>query len=476
MLSDRIRSELERHRMVLPGERVLVAVSGGPDSVALLSILATLRPALAIDLHAVHVHHGLRPEADLDARFVEDLGRRLDLPTIVEKVNVRDLQRSGRLSVEVAARRARYDALRRVARAVSAQRVALGHTADDQAETVLMRLVQGAGPTGLGGIPPVRGPFIRPLLGCWRYEIVAYLRGEGLPWVEDTSNRTLAPIRNRVRWADLPSLEQRFGPSLRRALVRLGDAAREGAEALRFVARQQFTHLRLAAPEGSVALPLDGLRALLPGLQVAVLQEALAELTGGGAVRLRHRHLVGLRSVVEGDRRSVGLPERIIAFARESRLLLSLPEPAPFPVGSLRPLPVPGELSLADFGICLCATLHERATCDGWWQGDPSVAYFDADALPGPLAVRARAIGDRFRPFGLDGTRRLKKFFIDLKLPRRERDRVPLLLAGGEICWVVGLRRGAQALISEGTTRVLRVEVHRVADAAGRLVRSGGVC
>ncbi|HKW94003.1 MAG TPA: tRNA lysidine(34) synthetase TilS, partial [Methylomirabilota bacterium] len=210
--------------MLRGGERVLVGVSGGPDSVALLDALCVLRPALDLALSVVHVHHGLRPEADAEADGVRHLCEALGVPCHVERVSVKGAPPWDGLEAE--SRRARHAAFRRVARAVSADRIATGHTADDQAETVLMRLLQGAGPRGLGGIAPTRGLLISPLIETRRAALLEHLTARGLRWVEDPSNREARFLRNRIRHDLLPFMAEVTATSVVDALCRSAAAAR----------------------------------------------------------------------------------------------------------------------------------------------------------------------------------------------------------------------------------------------------------
>jgi tRNA(Ile)-lysidine synthetase-like protein len=223
-LPARVLDTIRRHGMLRGGDRVLVAVSGGPDSVTLLDVLGWLRASLGFVVSVAHVHHDLRPEADDEAEVVCRLCERLGVACHVERVAVKRAPPWEGLEAE--GRRARHGALERVARAVGASRIATGHTADDQAETVLMRLLQGAGPRGLGGIAPVRGLLISPLIESRRVEIIDHLRVRGLPWVEDASNRDARFLRNRIRHDLLPFMAERIGAPVVEALCRSAAAAR----------------------------------------------------------------------------------------------------------------------------------------------------------------------------------------------------------------------------------------------------------
>ncbi|MGH7397553.1 MAG: tRNA lysidine(34) synthetase TilS, partial [Candidatus Rokuibacteriota bacterium] len=251
-----------------------MAVSGGPDSVALLDVLCALREPLGLTLTAVHVHHGLRPEADAEADAVRRLCASLGAVCHVERVIVRRQPPWDGLEAE--SRRARHAALERVARAVGAARIATGHTADDQAETVLMRLLQGAGPRGLGGIAPARGLLIRPLIETRRSAIEEHLRGRGLSWVEDPSNRDPRFLRNRIRHDLLPFMAELTGASVVEPLGRSAAAARAVVADLEDRARDDLA--RLATRDGAgITLDVGVLAAQPLELAAEMLRQAAAQ-------------------------------------------------------------------------------------------------------------------------------------------------------------------------------------------------------
>ncbi|HKZ04997.1 MAG TPA: tRNA lysidine(34) synthetase TilS, partial [Methylomirabilota bacterium] len=257
-LTERVLATVRRHGMLRGGDVVLAAVSGGADSVALLHVLRALAPELGLTLRVVHVDHGLRAESGADAAFVAGLCRAWDVPLRVARVEVVRDGAAGWDGLEAAARRARYGAFRRAAEEVGATRVATGHTADDQAETVLMRLLEGAGPRGLGGIAPVRGAHVRPLIETRRSEVEAYLRAHGIEWVEDATNRDPRFLRNRVRGDVLPFLAARLDPGI---VARLGDgAARARALVAELEREARAALVRVSAREAdSIVLPAAAL-------------------------------------------------------------------------------------------------------------------------------------------------------------------------------------------------------------------------
>ena len=445
--AERALRTVRRHAMLAGGETVLVGVSGGADSVALARVLLALGPRLDLTLKILHVNHGLRAEADAEAAFVEALGRRWGVPVVVERLG---LTPGPGQSLEARARGERYAAFRRWAGALGASRVALGHTADDQAETVLMRLLEGAGPRGLAGIPAVRGLFIRPLIEVRRQEIEAELRRAGVEWVEDPSNRDLKLLRNRIRHDLLPFLASTYNPRITEALGRAGALVRELVQDLERSAVAELARL-VETDEGGLVLSRTALRALPRGVAEEILRQALGRLGERGPLRAWAQR--ALTRPLDLDRPAPLRLGRAWLEVSGDRVRLSR---GPALALTEAVLPVPGSVVLPEAGLRLEAREFERP--DGYRPPtDPSTAAFDRARLAGTLGVRSRRAGDRFHPFGAPGGKRLKAFLIDVKIPRWRRDRLPLLLANGEIAWVVGVRRGAIAPITEATQCILEV-------------------
>ena len=440
--------------MLRGGEAVLVAVSGGADSVALLDVLHALAPELRLTLHAIHVHHGLRAQGDADAAFARGLCAERGIPFRLERVAVK--QEPPWEGLEAEARRARYAAFREGARRIGAARVATAHTADDQAETVLMRLLEGAGPRGLAGIAPVRGLYIRPLLGARRADIEAYLRARGLAWVEDASNRDLRFLRNRIRHEVLPFLAEAVERGIVLHLARSAALVRSLVDESERVAARELPRLGRRGPAGWVLSVADLAR--LPGEAAAeTVRQAARDLGHSGTMRGHaQKALRGLLMPGAARRalRSGGVTvERSGSWLRVGQGRL--------PALAVYELRVPGELPLPEVNLLLEARCFERVEGYAAPRERDRVA-FDADLLPGRLRVRGRRPGDRFAAFGGPAERRLKSFLIDAGVPRWERDRVPLLEAGSDIIWVAGLRRGQAAPVGPGTRRILEVTVRSV--------------
>ncbi|HVR01404.1 MAG TPA: tRNA lysidine(34) synthetase TilS [Polyangia bacterium] len=408
-----IHRTIRAHALVSDGDIVIVAVSGGPDSMALLHALWELAPRLRVRLEVVTVDHGLRPEARAEGELVRARAQALELPWHGLRVDVAAARRE-RASWQDAARRVRLEALAALAARRGAARVALAHQADDQAETVLFRVVRGTGLGGLTGIPYLRAPFIRPLLDVTRAEIARYVKRRSLPFVEDPSNADLRYARARVRHRWLPLLAEE-NPRVREALVALAAAA------------------RAARGEGPAGAPPDAARGALPPDVGRRAAEVVARLRGSGGTR---------RIDVSGGR---------VVEVAYGRVQILTRRPSAGAVGAALSVPGPGTYALAPAATSL------RLRCGALGQEDARGA-FDADALAWPLVLRARRSGDRMRPRGGRGSRKLADLLIDAKVPRAARETLPVLTTADDVVlFVPGLRLAEEGRPTARTTRFLRV-------------------
>jgi len=451
--------------LIYPGNRVLVALSGGADSLALLHLLCAQRAALGLWLAAVHVHHGMRgDEAEADVRFVTDVCAAWDVPLEVAAVDVPGLAVQQRIAVEEAGRLARYDAFAEAARKLRCEKVALAHHADDQAETVLLNLFRGAGIDGLAGIPPRRPlsaeaeapEVIRPLLRVWRAQIDAYCAANGLEPRHDRTNDDLGFRRNRVRRQLLPHLAD-YDPNIRAHLVRLASQAREEADLLQAEAED----LLAAALRPGAGLRLDSavLTAARPALARRALRLALRKL-GGYAVEVDAALIARLWELCRGERRTaLDLPGCAARARLEHGVLILEPSPAAAPRALTEAVEVviPGITPAPALGV----RMHARETEPPiQLRLPPHQAVLDLAALTPPLVLRTAREGERFQPLGGPGRRLLSDFFIDRKIPRERRSAWPILADAAGVVWIVGLAVAHRARVQAETTRCLALQAY----------------
>ena len=438
------------------GTSVLVAVSGGADSVCLLDLFRRLREASSFPLAVAHLNHALRgPESDLDEEFVAGLARRHGLPFHAHKLSVGELAGAPD-GLEAAGRRARYAFLEKTARSIGANRVALGHTRDDQAETFLMRLIRGAGTRGLSGIYPVaQGRFIRPLLDVGRRDVEAYLREKSLCWREDSTNADLSRTRNRIRARLVPMLREDFNAEIGAALARATEILREDDAYLNEVTSHVSERLLKRDPLG-LCVSIPAIRVLPRALRRRLLRAAFEKSFGteNGAALPDFESMESLEELIR-----VGQHGTAITFSGGHQVRVYYAELTFVNPGLARfeeevPLAVPGVASLPRLGVRLTASELE-GPYDFAAAPATERALLDADTLPGPLWVRSRRPGDAFMPLGSAGESKLKSYLIDRKVPRPARERIPLVLSGHRIAWVVGFQIDDRYKVTAGTRRIL---------------------
>ena len=451
---------------------MVLGVSGGPDSLSLLHALHRLSPDLGLSLHVAHFNHDLRAEAsDADADYVASQTETLGLPFSTAKEYVKSRAKGHSRSLEEQARDARYDFLARVAHEQIASGIAVAHTADDQAETVLMHLIRGTGLRGLRGMFPVVETqsvsgldlkLFRPLLSVSRQQTEDYCRVLGLEPRIDHTNLIPETLRNRIRLELLPMLRE-SNPRFSDALLRLADSA---------TLDLSFIESRVAEiwPEvveemaGGLSISRSKLSEIHPALQRRVLSQAL-ESVSGGPLDIEGVHVTSLETLLTRDTGSeLDLPKGIQAYLGYDHVTLTktpTPPPTPLPREE-QPITVPGETLLPGWRIT--ATIEEAASCEH--TTNPYFALFDMDRLSEPVTVRSRRDGDRFTPLGMSGSKKLQDFLTDAKVPRNHRDSIPIVLAENKIIWIVGHRTDECFRVTAATRRVLRFIFEKIDSGA----------
>jgi len=432
---------------------ILLALSGGADSVALLHALIALRERFGYRLAAAHFNHHLRgDESDRDESFVRDLcaPARIDLA-------VGHAEQLGGSNLEERARELRYRFLHDRADQLGAGHIALAHHADDQAETVLMRLLRGAGVAGLAAMSEAGpGRLIRPLLSLGRGEIIGYLNAIGARFVTDSSNSNCSPafLRNRLRAGLIPMLERDYAPRLGSRLVELAAEMRSLDDFVNLAAGAELE--RSLGPDG--ALDISRFAGLHPALAAAVIRAFVRQRTGT-LRRLTRAHVEAMRRLcLDGPPNgSITLPSGWHAERQYGRLRLRNRSPLK-PTGFRIPIES-GGITVAP-GVVFSGSV--LSVGEAAMPATPFEALFDAAQIRCGLAARSFVPGDRIHPLGMQGTRKVKDVFIDHKVPGSHRARLPLVVANDEVVWIPGLVRGAAALVTSRTHTVLRLVASRV--------------
>lgn len=449
-LAARVRGYILHHRLIASGDTIVVAVSGGPDSLCLLHVLHGLSPELGCRLHVAHLDHGLRDASEHDAAFVAGYAGELSLPCTVERRDVPALARARRLSLEAAARVARYTFLRAVAAAGAAAAIATGHTRDDQAETLLLHLVRGSGLNGLAGLRPRNRDVIHPFLEVSHAEAAAYCVALSLSPREDASNRSMAFTRNRLRRDVMPRLDA-IHPA---ASSNIAKAARLIAGDLALVERWAARALDRALIErhnDGAALSSSRWAESDAELRPHMLRLLLVRLLGHAEDFDERHYTAMLRALApQAPRTSLSLPKGLTLTRRGDEAVLAQgAAPAAAPLGAYR-LTVPGNVVTPAGTMRAVASAAPR----DWADASPMVAYLNPDAAGADLTMRAWRHGDRMRPLGMNGTRKVQDIFVDRKVPRSWRYRIPIVEGPRGIAWVAGLCIGDSYRAAPGTPAV----------------------
>jgi tRNA(Ile)-lysidine synthase len=452
-LLDRIRHDAARHALWTPDTRVVAALSGGSDSMAQLRLLLDLAAAGELILAgAAHLNHRLRPTATRDEAACRAACDRLGVPLVAEAEDVAALAAEWRCSLEVAARRCRYAFFERAVQTLGAARIAVAHTLDDQAETVLLRLLRGAGTHGLRGMPARRGLVVRSLLGCTRAELRADLTARGETWVEDETNADVAQLRNRVRHELLPLISTRFQPAILHVLARTAEVA-AAEDALLDARAAEVLSAGLSTTAEGASLARGVVNAVPLAIRRRVVRLALAAAGASRSPDLADVDRVLAIAGGGGPKAGEAAGLRVERFSADA-VLLSRGRPPSRPLPE-RPLPVPGEAALPELGrgcrLVADRPIRTRRTS----RGTKTRAVLRTD-VPAPFTVRSRRPGDWMRPIGMQGRKKLQDLLVDRKVPQSARDRVPVIVdATGRVVWVVGHALDAGAAAESGANDVI---------------------
>jgi tRNA(Ile)-lysidine synthase len=463
-----VLASIKKYNMIQSGEKVLVAVSGGPDSMALMHILFSLKDRLGIQLHVFHLDHCFRgDESAQDARLVQDTAQFMGIPCTVEKYDVPAYCVQRNKSSQDGAREVRYNLISRTAARIGAARAATGHHADDQAETVILNFLRGSGLTGLRGFLPLRDDFyIRPLFRLRRKVIEEYCHNNNIPFRVDSSNSKTIYRRNKIRLELIPALEK-YNPALVSTLLKTTDVLRAEDEFLENEADRVYRSVLVSGENNNFTLDINSLLAQPLALQRRALRKIWNRMVDDSA-GLGYEHLETILELLADGKGSwlIHLPKGVqvrrsydhLCFKGDSHSQDNSPS-------YTYRLDVPGETQIPELGLVISANLHVRGEVPHPESLPATEVLLDYNKLKGDLFVRMRLPGDRFKPLGMDGAKlKLKKFLINQKIPREERDRIPLVTCNGEIAWVAGVRPSETFKIDESSQQLLHLSLRRSND------------
>ena len=463
MLLEQVRRTIDRYRLLDKGDRLVVGVSAGVDSMVLLHLLSAYRQEFDLSLIVAHVNHGLRPEeSEKEMELVKKESERLGFTFEYGQFNVKEFQKAGGISLQDAARRIRFHFFNVLLQKYNANKIALGHHADDQVETVLLRLMRGSGLKGLKGMLPIReGRVIRPLLEVWRREIESFAEEMKIPYLLDSSNLKKNYLRNQLRLSLIPLIEKEYQPNFKKIVLKTSTTLREENDYLERETEESYQKI-VREGKDTLSFGFSEYQSLHPAIQWRIIQKMLGRIYTGEMILEEGEWLEVSQIYKKLEQPSpsflLELPHGVCLEKRYDWVLMKkewVKQIPPFEVELISP----GRTYIEE--IEKEVMIEETSRNDKFKDlyGLPNVVLLDYQNLQFPLKIRNFRPGDRFQPLGVKGTQKLKEFFIDHKIPKFERPRIPLLISGEMIAWVVGYRIDERVKITENTQKVLKVKV-----------------
>jgi tRNA(Ile)-lysidine synthase len=461
----KVKEVINKYRMIESGDSVVVAVSGGPDSIALLKVLETLSDEYGLTLITAHLNHGLREEADRESEFVREISKEMGIEFECLTVDINFLRKGAGRSIEDTSRDVRYKFLNDVVKRHHAHKIALGHHLNDQVETVLMNFLRGSGPAGLKGMLPARDAmYIRPLLYVSRKEIVSYLDFHKIPFMSDDSNTEDIYLRNRIRHLLIPELTASYNPWLEQSLSNMAEIMRLEDDFMKTVTDKILSEWGTEADESNVVrIKISQLRKYHEAVQRRVIKNILLRSTPNGQ-GIGYAHIKAVEDLAHSNHPSghLNLPYNIEVRREYDFLVVS--EVGKFDRKVLKEpdqvfykVTLPGSVDIAELGKTFIFDLVEPPVQIKSNRQD--IIFMDYDRITLPLIIRTGKPGDRIQPLGMKGTKKIKSYFIDEKVPVSLRRDIPLLLDQESVLWIAGMRMSERVKITKKTRRILKAEI-----------------
>ena len=462
---DKIKKYIEKHRLFETGQRIVVAVSGGSDSIALLKVLEMVSDEYRLTLIAAHLNHGLREEAGYEEQFVRGISNEMMINFECKTVDITSIKKGSGKSTEDISRIVRYQFLNDVAKKYQAQKIALGHHLNDQSETVLINFLRGSGPEGLKGMLPVRDSlYIRPLLGVSRNEILSFLDSHKIPFMNDTSNTEDVFLRNRIRHLLIPELKEKYNPKLEESLNNMAEIMRLEDDYMKMITDNTLSEWDVEPDDDEITIRISELKKYHKAIQRRILKVLLRRSTPNSQ-GIGYPHIKAVLDFAYRNHPSgyLNLPHNIeVSREYDSLVISGWKEFGKINIGKKSDhlyfeVTLPGSVNVAQLGIIIKFSFVEppvQIKAD-----ENNIVYMDYDRIVLPLIIRTGKPGDRIQPLGMKGTKKIKSFFIDEKIPINKRKIFPLLLDKESVIWIVGMRLSERVKITEKTRQILKVEI-----------------
>jgi len=473
MLEEKVFDTIKKFNMLSFDDKILVGVSGGPDSVTLLKILLSFRQKYHLSIYIAHLNHMLRgKESDEDANFVRNLARELDLPCEVKSYNLTEIAQKKRLTLEEAAREYRYMFYLKTTQKFGANKIALGHNADDQVETVLMRFLRGSGLEGLMGIPSVRDKIIRPLIECTREEIEEYCQEHQIEYRIDSTNKEILYFRNKIRLELLPLLSHEYNKNIKDIILHLQSIISEVSKYLQQKTELIFREIAEIKGRENVIIDLKSLNSLPMVFKRRIIRRSIEVIKGNlYSINFAHNDEVLKLTEYQSGEKEIHLPDNLRAKKIYNQLIIykkkifkDHPEETSAPweynlsvLGQteIKPLGIEVKVKILDSKGVKTSQFSNRKKSDSEF-----VEFIDYNKAKYPLKLRNRRVGDKFYPLKMAGAKKVGEFFIDNKVPKSHRDLIPLLIdSEGKIIWIVGMRLDDRVKITSDTKKILYIKI-----------------
>lgn len=466
---------IKKYNLIEKGDTVLVGVSGGPDSVCLLHILHKLREELEIDLYAAHVNHMLRGEfSDRDQKYVDLLCKELNISLFIKKCNIIEMANSHRLSLEETGRKARYDFFESCSEKINANKIAVAHNKNDQAETILMNIIRGTGTDGLKGMEHRRGKIIRPLLDIDREEIEKYCVDNNLNPKIDASNNESIYTRNKVRLKLMPFIDKLFDSKVVDSIYKMSLLVRDDYDFIDSYAQNQYKNSIDEIGKDSVSLSVSQITENHPAIIKRIIRKAIADIRGDiNGIHNTHIQDIFMLCLEGRTGAEIHLPGGLKALKSYNILKIFYPDKKDVVADFEAPVIIPGVTRVCtdNMSISIKATIIDTLQTNSPDKNVKSnvenyrklrynslIQFFDYDKLYTGINIRNRRNGDVFYPYKSNGTKKLKDFFIDNKIPREIRSSIPLIAVNNEIVWIIGYKISDKYKVTENTKKVLKLE------------------